>query len=451
MSAEEHLVPAHGHDQCLDSCDKEQVHYENSPVDKINPFSSQPQLLSSPSEDTLSLFTFGESCFIAEHSSEERIESADTTLHKPTVHENIPVDKSQEPLGNILQSINQLGVHSGNSGSDFSSSEDLSSCHSDELDAAPTPCASQTPKRNYSLSDGKYSANNEVVCGHEHSMIPVKDHRLSVPNVSVHQILPEEQMVPSSGSLLVSNDKWPPELREEEEQDDAAMDIDDNLKVSSETYPRSDGSCHTKGKMVIGCPESSLTHLRRLSADVIADPHHFVEKGIESVGKTLNHIVSDMHHSPRSDVKFHTRKKTSVKKEKCRCMWETEDVPVLDPSDSLQCPEAFEGRNVLRHMRRGSNFHEYAALLDYRDPREFKSGIDQVLGRIPGRRNPLMTWDILFDTLSRMKNFLLNATDGLERTNKHILATKIKNGMEDLDDIIENANQAQELSSLLTK
>ena len=190
---------------------------------------------------------------------------------------------------------------------------------------------------------------------------------------------------------------------------------------------------------------------RRLSADVIADPCHFVEKGIESVGKTLNRIVSTVHHSPQNDVKFHTRKKIYVKKEKCRRMCETEDVPVLDPSDSLQCPEAFEGRNVLRHMRRGTNFHEYAALLDYRDPRVFKSGIDQVLGRIPGRRNPLMTWDILFDTLSRMKNFLLNATNGLERTNKHILATEIKNGMEELDDVIDNANQAQELSSLFTK
>jgi hypothetical protein len=145
---------------------------------------------------------FGESSFTAEHSSEQRIESADAALHKvqeaatavddedgskyrtatcldstlelPPVQNHILVNKSQEPLGNILQSINQLGVHSSNSGSDISSSEDLSSCHSDELNEAPTPCASQASKRNYSFSDGKYSANNEVVCGHEHSMIPIK-------------------------------------------------------------------------------------------------------------------------------------------------------------------------------------------------------------------------------------------------------------------------------------
>ena len=35
MSAEEHLVPAHGHDQYLDSCDKEQVHVRGIPCSII--------------------------------------------------------------------------------------------------------------------------------------------------------------------------------------------------------------------------------------------------------------------------------------------------------------------------------------------------------------------------------------------------------------------------------
>ena len=157
-----------------------------------------------------------------------------------------------------------------------------------------------------------------------------------------------------------------------------------------------------------------------------------------------------MHCSPRNDIKFHAQKKLYLKKENRR-LRATEYVPVSDPSDSLQCPDAFEGRNVLRHMRRGINFHEYATILDYRDPKDFKSGIDQILGRIPGRRNPSMTWDILFDTLSRMQNFLLSARAGLERTNQYGLATEISNGIEELNDITEKASQAQEVSSLLTK
>ena len=66
-------------------------------------------------------------------------------------------------------------MQSGNTGStDVSSSEDLSSCHSDESDVVPTfpiPCASQSPRQGDRFSDGMY---NEVVCGHEHSTIPIK-------------------------------------------------------------------------------------------------------------------------------------------------------------------------------------------------------------------------------------------------------------------------------------
>ena len=158
-----------------------------------------------------------------------------------------------------------------------------------------------------------------------------------------------------------------------------------------------------------------------------------------------------MHHSPWNDVKFHTQKRLYAKKENHCRVRATKYVPVLDPSDSVECPDAFVSRNLLRHMRRANNFHEYATLLDYRNPRDFKSGIDQILGRIPGRRNPSMTWVILFDTLSRMQSFLLNAQAGLERTNKYGLATEVSNGIEELSDITEKARQAQELSSLLTK
>ena len=53
------------------------------------------------------------------------------------------------------------------------------------------------------------------MCAYATFSFSLQDHRLSAPNASVHHNLPEEQMVPSSGSLLVSNDKWPPDLCEE--------------------------------------------------------------------------------------------------------------------------------------------------------------------------------------------------------------------------------------------
>ena len=185
----------------------------------------------------------------------------------------------------------------------------------------------------------------------------------------------------------------------------------------------------------------------RLLEGVLAEPGQFIEKAIGSIGKGLNSIVATVHHDSTNNVRFYTRKIVSVKKEQHRRMSTTEDVPVSDPSNGLQCPEAFDGRLVLRHMSRRSNFRTYAELLDYRNPKNFKSSIDQVLGRIPGRRNPSMTWDLLRDTLARMKDFMFNARAGLVHTNKYNLAIKISNAMEELNDITEKANKAQGLST----
>ena len=43
-------------------------------------------------------------------------------------------------------------------------------------------------------------------------------------------------------------------------------------QVSSETYPRSDVSCHISGKMVIGCGEDSLTPLVILATHTLCAP-----------------------------------------------------------------------------------------------------------------------------------------------------------------------------------
>jgi hypothetical protein len=454
----EHIVPAHEQDEFLDSCDREPVHYENNP--EYTPL-SQPQLSPSTIEDAFSHFNIEVKCFIAkEHegrtesysSSDPALPTAQSLVERKSDSEN---SEYKTATCSDVPTHEVLGVHSGNSGSDVSSSEEPSSSSSDELAQPPTfpsPCASHAPKQNEFASDGpgKY---NEVVSGHEYPKFPIMEHAKRVPNIAVQKTLPQEQTAAdiSHGNLLVPSNAWPPRLTKEEKDCDVdeAMETEGQLpQVCSEVCPRNAESClNNNGHMVIGCGDSSRTHLGRILPGIVAEPRQFMEKAIESVGKAMNHAVATVHHDPQNDVKFYIRKTIFVKKEKHRRTSTTEDVPVSDPANSLQCPEAFDGRLVLRHMSRKNNFHEYAALFDYRKPRDFKSSIDQVLGRIPGRRNPLITWDILRDTLARMKDFMLNAIAGLVHANKYNLAIEISNGMEELDDITENANHAQELST----
>lgn len=180
------------------------------------------------------------------------------------------------------------------------------------------------------------------------------------------------------------------------------------------------------------------------TAGIIVEPHHLMEMAVKLIGRVFNPLVSDVHNDPGNDVKFHIKKKISTIKQNHRRATVTEDMPVASTSE-LQCPEAFDGRLVLRHMRRVDNFHEYADALDYRNPNDFKRDIGQILGRIPGRRNPSMTWVILFDTLYRMECFLKKAVEGLKCTNKFDLAPTISDSIQHLKDIIKKAKNAQQL------
>lgn len=184
-----------------------------------------------------------------------------------------------------------------------------------------------------------------------------------------------------------------------------------------------------------------------IPADIMVEPHHLLEKGIRLIGTALNPLVTEVHKNPNNSVKFCTRKKIRTIKKKNRRATLTEDVPVDSP---MQCQEAFEGRCILRHMRQGKNFYEYADVLHYHKPRELKSDIDQILGRIPGRRTPSLTWGSLFATLHCMESLLEKAHTGLQHANR-FLALKINEGINGLGDIIEKASHVQQLSLRSTK
>ena len=86
---------------------------------------------------------------------------------------------------------------------------------------------------------------------------------------------------------------------------------------------------------------------------------------------------------------------------------------------------------------------------DYHKPRELKSDINQILGRIPGRQKPSLTWGSLFTTLNCMKSLLEKAYTGLQHANKFTLA--LKEGIDELGDIIKKASHVQQLSLRTTK
>ena len=184
-----------------------------------------------------------------------------------------------------------------------------------------------------------------------------------------------------------------------------------------------------------------------IPAGIMVEPSLLIDKGLQHIGAVLNPVVTEVHNDPSNSVKFHTRKKIHIIKDKHRRRRTTvtEDVPVDSPSDSVRCPEAFEGRCILRHMHQGKNFYEYADELDYHKPRELKSDIDQILGRIPGRRHPSLTWGSLFTTLNCMKSLLEKAYIGLQHANRLNLALKISEGISELDDI-KKASHVQQLS-----
>ena len=155
--------------------------------------------------------------------------------------------------------------------------------------------------------------------------------------------------------------------------------------------------------------------------------------------------MSAVHNDSSNDVKFRVRTRISKRKvDNNRCIFTTQDIAVSNPSES---PEASDGRLVLKHMC--SAFRVYADVLDYPSS-EFKTHLSQIIGRTPRKRNPSLTWAILFNTLFLMRYFIEKVADVLESNDRYTLASLTRVGINELNDITENAKQAQQLSVQLT-
>ena len=178
---------------------------------------------------------------------------------------------------------------------------------------------------------------------------------------------------------------------------------------------------------------------------LISDQHEFLEKGIKAIGESLNPLVSDMHNSSRNEVKFRTKKKVF----KRRRTTITEDVAVSNPSNSQLCPEAFDGRPILKHICH--YYRQYADMIDYESSFDFKMKIKEIIGRIPKRPNPSLTWDVAIDTIYRMASFVEVIVEGLHNAANSTLAVSISGGVETLRDIAERANEARELLQCMKK
>jgi hypothetical protein len=296
--------------------------------------------------------------------------------------------------------------------------------------------------------------DNEVVCGIG-SFPCLTPH--SEANLSFNQVHPEPQESTPFGttSLVLSMPAWPPQLPEMA-QNPADYAADPTMDMNNgQNYTQSIAEVESltvqdniqqidqrRGSLVTGvtpCSENQESSFN--FQDIISDQHHFLEKSIDTIGEVLNPLVSAEHHSPRSEVKFRTPKK--VYENKRRRTTVTEDTPVLDPANNQLCPEAFDGRQVLKHMC--TYYRHYADTLNYSCSSEFKMLIKQIVGRIPKRRNPSLTWDVLFNTLFYMRSFIEVVVEGLEDTDKLALADCTRAGINKLNDITENANRAREI------
>ena len=170
--------------------------------------------------------------------------------------------------------------------------------------------------------------------------------------------------------------------------------------------------------------------------NLMLDKNDFLQKSIDVLGATLNPVVSAMHNNPGNNVKFLTKKTVH----QCSDITVAKIVPVADPSNSELCPNAFDGRKVLKHM-----FHyyrSYADALDYPKSLDFKVRVKQIIGRIPKRRNPSLTWGSVINTIFHMRCFIESIADCLE---KNGLASPLRNGTIQLLEITERVNQARKI------
>lgn len=165
----------------------------------------------------------------------------------------------------------------------------------------------------------------------------------------------------------------------------------------------------------------------------------------------MNPIVSFLHNDPSSEVKFRVRKKTGKQKTQSGSYtYEMRDIPASDISDSYAWPEAFDGRNLLRHIRRYAP--NYGSFLDMRgSSHDLKNSIDLILGMIPRRLNHSLTTAALTHALFYMEGLLEIFVDGLMSANKPVLAAHVKEGMNELKSMRNTANCARRLSLELTK
>ena len=179
------------------------------------------------------------------------------------------------------------------------------------------------------------------------------------------------------------------------------------------------------------------------------EPCHFLEKGVKAVGSSLNPVVSCIHNDPRYDVKFRVRKMMCKKKtrEHC-CSYNTEDVAANDPSNRFDCPEASDGRKVLRHIKR--NASNYASFLELRESsHDLKTPVDLVLGMV--RPNHSLTTAGLIHAIIQMEGLLETFLHSLTSTGRYDLVPYIEEGIKELQNIRSTANRARRLSLELNK
>ena len=195
-------------------------------------------------------------------------------------------------------------------------------------------------------------------------------------------------------------------------------DVSPTLQTSSDSSLLSSVNVHELQDSRATVPRfaPSLEDFRSTFISAV-DPSYFKDKISTTLAETLNPLVS--HLCRHRFVEFG------------RMKYE----PVDDPSDRMECPEAFISRNLLHHMEQHHHLGKYADFLGYHKERELRRDIKKLLRHDQNCEKTTAEpseWEKLHTSLNDTINFLTAIEAGLQQNNETRLAGDVGEKIDEL-------------------
>ena len=175
--------------------------------------------------------------------------------------------------------------------------------------------------------------------------------------------------------------------------DDAPASVDSMAKINSNKVGDS--------KAIVPGVTPSIEDFRSTFFSLL-DPRCLMDRITTTLGETLNPLVAHLCSQAFSKVQFGQMRYE----------------PVDDPSDRLECPEAFIPSNILHHMKKKHHLGRYADFFGYNKERELRRDIETLLRHIHNCKKTALVpsqWEKLCILLDNAINFLTGIEAGLQR------------------------------------